>query len=64
MIINDGSSDDTEKLCRDFVRKYPGSFLSIEEKRGCSSARNLGLDSIDEEIDMSVFWTMMIAPGW
>lgn len=51
ILINDGSTDETQKILINSKEKYP--FLNIihQENKGCSSARNLGLkNSIGEYI--------------
>jgi glycosyltransferase involved in cell wall biosynthesis len=44
IVVDDGSSDDTPALCRDFERRLPGKFRYIKsENNGASAARNHGV---------------------
>lgn len=43
LIINDGSTDQTETICREFCRRYDKFKLINGEHRGVSAARNLGI---------------------
>ena len=43
LLINDGSSDSSEKICLDFAGRYPNLICRTTENRGVSAARNLGL---------------------
>ena len=46
ILINDGSSDDSEKICRQYEKKDARIRLFVQENKGLSSARNIGLDHI------------------
>lgn len=44
IVVNDGSKDNTEKICEKFAKKYPNNFLLVnKENGGVSSARNAGI---------------------
>jgi glycosyltransferase involved in cell wall biosynthesis len=45
IIVNDGSTDSTEKIARNWAAKDSRYFYFYKENGGLSSARNLGLDS-------------------
>lgn len=44
LLINDGSTDGSEAVCRQFMAKDPRIQLFCQENQGQSAARNLGLD--------------------
>lgn len=44
LLINDGSTDASESICKKYVDTYENVFYYTEENRGVSSARNYGLD--------------------
>ena len=44
ILVNDGSTDNSRKICEDFVRQYPRRFrLFNKQNGGLSSARNYGI---------------------
>ena len=44
ILVNDGSTDRTEEICRTYRNRYPENVIYIsQENRGVSSARNAGL---------------------
>lgn len=43
IIVNDGSTDDSESLCKSLQRKYGNIIYIYQENGGASSARNSGL---------------------
>ena len=44
VLVNDGSPDDSEKICLDFKKKYPDNVIYIKQKNaGVSAARNNGM---------------------
>lgn len=46
VLINDGSTDNTDKLLKEFVENYHGKAILIEkENGGLSDARNVGLEN-------------------
>lgn len=45
IIINDGSTDRTKKICSDYSKKYPFIKLINKENSGVSDARNIGLEN-------------------
>lgn len=45
ILINDGSTDGSGKICKSYIAIYPNNIKYIEQKhKGVSSARNRGLD--------------------
>lgn len=49
IIINDGSQDDSEKVCMSYVNKYPNFQYHYKENGGSASARNVGLENAEGE---------------
>ncbi len=43
LLINDGSTDSSEAICRDYAEKYENIFLYSKENEGLSKTRNFGL---------------------
>ncbi|HAV4804452.1 TPA: glycosyltransferase, partial [Acinetobacter baumannii] len=43
LIIDDGSTDDTYEICRDYINQKENFKLIKQKNKGVSSARNLGL---------------------
>src|SRR5690606_36017952 len=43
IIINDGSTDDSENICKEYVDKYTQIKYLYKQNGGVSSARNLGI---------------------
>ena len=44
ILINDGSSDNSEKICRKYLELYPDNVIyKSQENKGVSTARNVGL---------------------
>lgn len=44
ILVNDGSPDNSEKICKEYVKKYPNNIKYIKKRNGgVSSARNRGL---------------------
>ena len=47
IIVDDGSSDDTSEICKNFVNEYPDNiFYFYQKNHGQASARNFGLNYI------------------
>lgn len=44
IMINDGSQDKSEKICKEYVSKYPNFEYYYKENGGSASARNVGLE--------------------
>lgn len=44
LLINDGSTDGSDAVCREYANKYPQIKYLTKENGGVSSARNVGLD--------------------
>jgi CDP-glycerol glycerophosphotransferase (TagB/SpsB family)/glycosyltransferase involved in cell wall biosynthesis len=50
ILINDGSTDASGAICKEYKKKYPGNIITIEqENAGVSTARNAGLDVVSGE---------------
>lgn len=44
ILVNDGSSDASDTICREYQKKYPDHIVYLEqENQGVSAARNLGI---------------------
>lgn len=43
LVINDGSTDETGSVLREYSEKYPNFRIFYQENRGVSAARNVGL---------------------
>lgn len=43
LLIDDGSSDESGAICREYANQYPNVRCFCQENRGVSAARNLGL---------------------
>lgn len=44
IMINDGSQDNSEQICKEYVSKYPNFEYHYKENGGSASARNIGLE--------------------
>lgn len=44
LLINDGSTDRSEEICRDYAGRFPNVICCSQPNAGVSAARNLGLD--------------------
>ena len=50
ILVNDGSPDDSERICREYEDAYPDNIIYIKQKNsGVSAARNTGLDKVSGE---------------
>ena len=49
LLINDGSTDDSDAICREYANTYPCVRYFAKENGGVSSARNLGLEQAKGE---------------
>jgi glycosyltransferase involved in cell wall biosynthesis len=54
IVVDDGSDDDTEELCRTYVDKGAVEYVR-KSNGGCSSARNRGLDRVADTVDYVCF---------
>lgn len=44
VLINDGSTDNSEQICKEYIKRYPGKFEYIsKENTGIADTRNLGI---------------------
>lgn len=69
LLVNDGSTDGSEAICRQFMASDPRIQLFSQENQGQSAARNLGLDHMtgqylmfvdsDDYIDLSMVEILM-----
>lgn len=58
ILVNDGSPDDSGKICEKYQREYPDNIVYVEQKNaGVSAARNNGLKYAEGEIIN--FWILM-----
>ena len=56
VIVDDGSTDGTLDVCTRYVEDHPGIITYVSKTNGgCASARNVGLQSIDDEIGYVCF---------
>ncbi|MDE6055536.1 MAG: glycosyltransferase family 2 protein [Lachnospiraceae bacterium] len=50
VIVNDGSTDNTDEICLTYSKKYPDKITYIsQENRGLGGARNRGMDMVKTE---------------
>lgn len=50
VLVNDGSTDQTDGICLSYSRKYPGKITYVsQENRGLGGARNRGMDMVRTE---------------
>ncbi|MDR3240538.1 MAG: glycosyltransferase family 2 protein, partial [Clostridiales bacterium] len=50
ILVNDGSLDASDEICKEYQEKYPENIIYIEqENAGVSAARNAGLDAANGE---------------
>lgn len=43
ILVNDGSTDDSPAICREYQQKYPNTIVVDQENAGLSAARNAGI---------------------
>ncbi len=56
LVVDDGSTDGTKNLVSSYVHRHPGCvFYHYKQNGGCSSARNCGLDLMDESVEYVCF---------
>lgn len=60
IIVNDGSTDATEKICKSYTDKFDNIILINQTNKGLSTARNVGIDSSNGDyiifVDADDFW--------
>jgi glycosyltransferase involved in cell wall biosynthesis len=44
IVVNDGSTDDSQKICDDYAKKDKRIVSIVQKNKGVSSARNVGID--------------------
>lgn len=49
VIVNDGSTDNTEKICKEFLEKYDSVTIISKENEGQGIARNVGIEHASGE---------------
>ena len=49
ILVNDGSTDNSGKLCDDYSKKYPNVRVFHKENGGLSDARNFGVENANGE---------------
>lgn len=49
LLINDGSTDNSEEICLEYVKKHPNIKYFYQENQGVSAARNHGMDKAGGE---------------
>lgn len=65
IVINDGSTDETQSIIDEYSARHPGKFVSFEGPGvGVSSARNLGLDKAHGERIMFLDSDDWVDPRW
>ena len=62
ILVNDGSPDDSEKICLEYAKKYPENILYLkQENKGVSAARNYGMQYVEGKyvnfLDSDDKWT-------
>jgi glycosyltransferase involved in cell wall biosynthesis len=56
VIVDDGSTDGTRSICSEYARRFPEQITYTHKPNGgCASARNAGLDCIDDGIGYVCF---------
>ena len=63
ILVNDGSTDNSEKICLSYKEKYPENVIYVkQENRGVSAARNKGIEFIKGKyvnfLDSDDCWTV------
>ena len=70
LLIDDGSKDDTPRICDELAKKFTNVIVSHKKNGGVSSARNLGIQRAKGDFIMfvdgddwfgSVFWIFAAA---
>ena len=49
ILVNDGSTDDSPRLCEDYARKYENIHVFYKENGGLSDARNFGVSKANSD---------------
>ena len=44
ILVNDGSTDESEEICKTIIRNHQNYYLYSKENQGAFSARNLGIE--------------------
>ncbi len=71
IMINDGSQDNSEKICLEYAERYPNFEYHYKENGGSASARNVGLENAtgeyigfcdsDDSVEPEMFEKMYLA---
>lgn len=66
ILINDGSTDTTNNICKDFIKQHPSNTIKMyyQENAGVSSARNYGINVATGEYLMFVDADDCLQPEW
>lgn len=48
ILVNDGSTDKSEGICKEYSKKFNYTYI-YQDNKGCSSARNLGIEKSNGE---------------
>lgn len=55
-VVDDGSTDETARICGEYVKSCPGIVAYLYKKNGgCASARNVGLSMIRDDVGYVAF---------
>ena len=64
VVIDDGSTDDTARICQELARNEPRLQLLSQANTGVSVSRNRGIELARGDYVMFVDGDDMLAPGW
>ena len=64
IVVNDGSTDNTESIIRAFAKEYPHVILVSEENRGKGSAQNFGLKYARGNLVLITDADAVVPPDW
>lgn len=64
ILVNDGSTDDSKKICEGYLKTYPNVVLFNNENHGVSYSRNFGLKKAKGEWILFVDSDDMLKKGW
>lgn len=64
ILINDGSTDNSAKICDKLKERYDNILVIHSENKGVSHARNLGLDHATEELITFIDADDWVLPGY
>ena len=64
ILVNDGSKDGSEDICREYAEAHPNIRLISQQNGGVSTARNAGLDAAQGEYIVFVDSDDHVVPGF